>query len=537
MSTKVSQVSSDRVHTARLRRMALVTVGVLSSTLLVSLSGTSSAQAPTSLARTTNISTATFTGEVKPFPDLKTYMTQKLTWKKCDQDFQCSMLRVPLDYTDPGSRAITISLVRHLALDRKRRIGSLVVNPGGPGSSGAEYATYAPYIVMPQILNRFDIVGFDPRGVGKSTPLWCLTGPETDKFVAVDGSPSNEQQENDLINQSQNLARNCMERAGALLPFVGTLDAARDLDILRAVLGDKKLNMLGKSYGTLLAGTYAHLFPKNVGRFVLDGALDPTVALEEISNQQAKAFEDALHSYLASYIQGCKKLGKCLFGNTIDRAHDTILKLVTDADTVSLPSKSKRLVTQSEVVLGIISSLYDSEGGWKDLTSALTQAIRGDGTELLGLADYYVDRNPNGKYAINSNEISYAVNCLDKTERMSLESTRKNAAALSKISPIFGEYLAWSSFPCNYWPVPAKPLPLPLSASGSAPILVVGTSRDPATPVAWAVGLANQLGTGHLLVFNGDGHTAYDRGSTCIDNAIDAYLLTGTLPKTGLICN
>lgn len=299
--------SSLQVRTARLRRMALVTVGVLSSTLLVSLSGTSSAQAPTSLARTTNISTATFTGEVKPFPDLKTYMTQKLTWKKCDQDFQCSMLRVPLDYTDPGSRAITISLVRHLALDRKRRIGSLVVNPGGPGSSGAEYAKYAPYIVTPQILNRFDIVGFDPRGIGKSTSLWCLTGPETDKFVAVDGSPSNEQQENDLIIQSQNLARNCMERAGALLPFVGTLDAARDLDILRAVLGDKKLNMLGKSYGTLLAGTYAHLFPKNVGRFVLDGALDPSVTLEVISTQQAKAFEDALHSYLASYIQGCKK--------------------------------------------------------------------------------------------------------------------------------------------------------------------------------------------------------------------------------------
>lgn len=526
-----------QVRAARLRRMALITVGVLSSTLLVSLSGTSSAQAPTSLARTTNISTATFTGEVKPFPTLKAYMTQKLIWKKCDQGFQCSTLHVPLDYTAPGARAISVALVRHLALDARRRIGSLIVNPGGPGASGVEYAKYSAYIVTPQILNRFDIVGFDPRGIGKSTPLWCLTGPETDKFVAVDGSPHTQVQESELVDQSQILARNCMERAGALLPFVGTIDAARDLDVLRAVLGDKKLNMLGKSYGTLVAGTYAHFFPKNVGRLVLDGAVDPTVTLEEMNMQQAKAFEGALNSYLASYLQGCKKTSECPFGNTLDQAHATILELVTNSDTVPLTSKSKRPVTQSEVLLGILSSLYDSEGGWKDLTAALISAIRGDGTDLLALADYYVDRGPKGKYEINSNEVGYAVNCLDKVQRMTIEDTRKNAEVLSKISPVFGAYLAWASFPCNYWLVPTKPLPRPLTAIGSAPILVVGTSRDPATPVAWAAGLANQLVTGHLLVFNGDGHTAYIRGSRCIDNAIDAYLLTGTLPKTGLICN
>jgi len=183
-----------------------------------------------------------------------------------------------------------------------------------------------------------------------------------------------------------------------------------------------------------------------------------------------------------------------------------------------------------------LSSLYDSDRGWTSLTSALTTAVQGDGTLLLELADFYVDRGPDGKYEINSNEIGYAVNCIDKDQRLTMDQARKEAKILSKTSPTFGQYLAWSSLPCNYWPVPSKSIPVPLSAAGSAPILVVGTTRDPATPVQWAKGLASQLQTGHLLVFNGDGHTAYTRGSACIDAAVDGYLLTGKLPRAGQVC-
>jgi len=485
---------------------------------------------------TTNPATSP-SGEAKPFLNLQGYMTQTLSWEKCDIGFECTMVRVPLDYANPGAKAITLSVVRHKATDKAHRMGSLLVNPGGPGGSGVEYAKSAEFIVTPAVLKKFDIVGFDPRGVGASTPLWCLNGAETDKFIAVDGSPTTPAQEREFVDQAKLLARRCVERAGTLLPFIGTIDAARDLDVLRAVLGDKKLNMLGKSYGTLLGANYAHLFPQNVGRLVLDGAVDPTVSLQEMNIEQAKAFEGALNSYLDTYAADCASTGECPFGVTRAEAHATIDELIATSDTTPLPSKSKRPVTQSEVILGILSSLYDSDGGWTSLTAALTTAVQGDGTDLLNLADYYVDRGPDGKYLINSNEIGYAVNCMDKDQRVTIEEVRKEAVTLAKASPTFGGYLAWSSFPCNYWPVPSKPIPTPLTAIGSAPILVVGTTRDPATPLQWAKGLASQLKTGHLLVFDGDGHTAYTRGSSCVDNAIDAYFLAGTLPKAGLVCS
>ena len=488
------------------------------------------------LTRATNNPAIAPEGEPKPYVNLQGYMSQQVVWSQCEEKFECAKVKVPLDYSNPGARAITLSVIRLKTADQKNKIGSLLVNPGGPGGSGYDYGKSAEFIVTSKVLKRFDIVGFDPRGVGRSTPLWCLTAPETDAFVAVDGAPDSPLQEQNYIDQSKLLARRCQERAGALLPFVGTLDVARDLDILRAVLGDKKLNMLGKSYGTLLGATYAHLFPQNVGRIVLDGAVDPSVPIGEMNREQAKAFEVALNSYLDNYVEQCQVSGECPFGISRKEAQSTLVELITNSDTQPLPSDSKRPVTQSEVILGIISSLYDSDGGWSALTPALTQAVQGDGTGLLALADFYVDRNENGKYDINSNEIGYAVNCLDKNETQSIESVRSEAAELSKISPTFGRYLAWSAFPCNYWPVAPKMVPVPLSAPSATPILVVGTLRDPATPLRWAASLAKQLGSGQLLTYNGDGHTAYTRGSSCVDSAVDRYFLTGKMPKIGLTC-
>jgi len=465
-------------------------------------------------------------------PGLAKFVTQKVAWTSCSGGFECANVQVPLDYQHPNARTITLSVIRLPAKDQKHRIGSLLVNPGGPGGSGVDYALAADLIVTPAVLKRYDIVGFDPRGVGRSTPIHCLTDRETDQTIALDGSPSTPQQVQALLDGAKLIADRCKARAGAMLPFIGSTNVARDLDLLRAILGDAKLNYLGKSYGTVIGAIYADLYPKRVGHLVLDGAIDPTVSNREMNLDQARGFEVALNDYVTD----CLKRHSCPGGDTRPAVLARIGKLLADSDAHPIPSKTNRAATQSLVLLGIVSTLYDSLSGWPSLTLALKNAFKGDSTELLVLADFYVDRDINGHYATNSNDIGYAVNCLDKDNRESPTAMASDAIRMAKVAPHFGSYLAWGLAPCNYWPTPAQPYPAPIAARGAGPILVVGTTRDPATPYQWAQGLARQLSSGVLLTFNGDGHTAYTRGSTCIDNAIDGYLLRSQAPPNGKIC-
>lgn len=465
-------------------------------------------------------------------PALAKFVTQKVAWTSCNGSFECANVRVPLDYQHPNARTITLSVIRLLAKDRKHRIGSLLVNPGGPGGSGVDYALAADMIVTPSVLKRYDIVGFDPRGVGRSTPIHCLTDQETDQTIALDGSPSTPKEVQALLDGAKLIADRCKVRAGAMLPYIGSTNVARDLDLLRAILGDAKLNYLGKSYGTVIGAIYADLYPKRVGHLVLDGAIDPTVSDSEMNRDQALGFEVALNDYLTD----CLKRQNCPGGNTRSAVLERIGKLLADSDVHPIPSRTNRVATQSLVLLGIVSTLYDSLSGWPSLTLALNNAFKGDSTELLVLADFYVDRDINGHYATNSNDIGYAVNCLDKDNRESPAAMAANAVQMAKIAPHFGPYLAWGLAPCNYWPTPAQPYPAPIAAKGAGPILVVGTTHDPATPYQWAKGLARQLSSGVLLTFDGDGHTAYTRGSTCIDNAVDDYLLRSRAPANGKIC-
>lgn len=465
-------------------------------------------------------------------PSLTTFVTQRVAWSQCYGNFQCAKVTVPLDYQHPETRTITLSVVRLLAKDRKNRIGSLLVNPGGPGGSGVDYALAAEFIATKEVLARYDLVGFDPRGVGRSTPIHCLTDKETDQMIALDGTPSTPAQVQTLMDAAKTIADLCKERAGAMLPFIGSANVARDMDLLRAILGDAKLNYLGKSYGTLIGAIYADLFPKRVGHLVLDGALDPTVPNGETNLDQARGFQIALDDYITD----CLKHRTCPGGNTRAAVLARISKLLADTDVTPLPSKSGRVVTQSLVVLGIVSTLYDSLGGWPSLTLALNQAYNGDGTGLLDLADYYVDRDTNGHYATNSNDIGYAVNCIDKDSRATVAQMAADSKAMSKVSPEFGPYLAWGLAPCDFWPTPPTPYPAPITAKGAGPILVVGTTHDPATPYQWAQGLAHQLQSGVLLTYDGEGHTAYMRGSACIDRAVDAYFLLDRAPVPGTTC-
>jgi pimeloyl-ACP methyl ester carboxylesterase len=465
-------------------------------------------------------------------PSLVKFATQKLVWTSCYGAFQCTKVTVPLDYSHPDASTITLSATRTLAKDPKHRLGSLLVNPGGPGGSGVDYVLAAEFIATQQILARYDLVGFDPRGVARSTPIHCLTDSETDRLIALDGTPTTPAQVRALMDAAKTMADLCKARAGRMLPFIGSVNVARDMDLLRAVLGDSKLNYLGKSYGTLIGAIYADLFPKRVGHLVLDGAIDPTVPNSEMNLDQARGFQTAL----GDYVTDCLKHRTCPGGNTRTAVLGRISKLLADTDLRPLPSKSGRVATQSLVLLGIVSTLYDSLGGWPSLTLALNQAYAGDSTGLIDLADYYVDRDANGHYTTNSNDIGYAVNCIDKDSRESVGQMQADAKAMAKVSPDFGAYLAWGLAPCDFWPTPPAPYPSPIAAKGAGPILVVGTTHDPATPYQWAQGLAHQLKSGVLLTYVGEGHTAYMRGTTCIDQAVDAYFLVGKPPAPGTVC-
>jgi pimeloyl-ACP methyl ester carboxylesterase len=463
---------------------------------------------------------------------LTRFYSQKPTWKNCGGGFACTRLDVPLDYGDPGGTTIAISVNRRLAGSTSRKLGALFVNPGGPGASGLDYARAGSGIVNKAVLQRFDLVGFDPRGVGESTPVKCLDDKETDSYFAADGSPDTAKEEQRLVDLSTLFGQRCAERSGDLLRHVSTVEAARDLDILRAVLGDEKLNMLGKSYGTYLGATYADLFPDRVGRLVLDGALDPKLTTPDLDKGQALGFEGAL----TAFVDDCVARAKCPLPSGRANALAAVERLLNDIDRRPLDAARGRPLTQGLAMIGLAYGLYD-ERFWPGLRQGLDQAMRGDGRVLLLFADFYASRERSGRYPGNSIAAQYAVNCLDRAESNKIPAVHAAADQLEKSAPIFGAYLAWSSLPCGFWPVPATGQPHAVRAEGAAPILVVGTTRDPATPYAWAVSLAKQLASGRLLTYVGDGHTAYHHGNRCIDQAVDRFFLEGKPPADGTRCS
>lgn len=466
-----------------------------------------------------------------PVPDvLARFYDQRLSWKGCGGDFQCARLTVPVDYAAPSGATIALSLVRLRA--EGKRLGSLVINPGGPGASGVDYARAARSVISDPVRQRYDVVGFDPRGVGGSAPLKCLTSAQTDELITADPTPDDAAEVAATVTLFRQLGQRCRAGGGALLAHVGTPDAARDLDVLRAALGDRKLTYLGKSYGTLLGATYAELFPRNVGRMVLDGVLDPALTSEQVNLGQAVGFEQATRAF----VRDCSRLADCPLGSTLDGGMQRLRALLKALDARPLPTgDARRPLSEGLGSLGVAVAMYD-QGYWPTLREALTAALRGDGAPLLQLADAYTDRGSDGSFASNQNTVIYAVNCLDRPGSGGLATVQDTVASFTRQAPTWGAFLAWSELPCDYWPVQAASKAGPVTASGSGPIVVVGTTRDPATPYAWAVNLAKELDDGHLITYVGDGHTAYQRGSRCVDKAIDAYLLRAAVPAAGLRC-
>ncbi|GGW95653.1 alpha/beta hydrolase [Streptomyces chryseus] len=510
----------DTRHLIRISATALATAGLLISGCSPGGSSPSaSASAPQS-----------------PVPAaLKTYYAQKLTWRECGASgFQCATMKAPLDYRKPERADIKLAVSRKKATGPGRRLGSLLVNPGGPGGSAIAYLqAYAAIGYPAPVRARYDVVAVDPRGVARSEPVECLTGKEMDAYTQVDQTPDDQGETNKLVTSYKKFAAGCEKRSAAILPHVSTVEAARDMDILRAVLGDRKLNYIGASYGTFLGATYAELFTARAGRLVLDGAMDPSLSARDMSRDQTAGFDTAFRSFAAD----CVKRKDCPLGTgTPAEAGKRLKSFFGKLDAEPVRTGQSRPLGESLATTGVIAAMYD-ESAWAELRTALTRATGGDGAALLALADSYYERADDGTYQ-NLMYANAAVNCLDLPPAFTAPAeVRTSLPAFEKASPVFGGGLAWASLNCGYWPAKATGTPHRIEAKGAAPIVVVGTTRDPATPYKWARSLAGQLASGTLLTYDGDGHTAYGRGSDCIDTAINTYLLEGTAPQTGKKCS
>ncbi|KOV73666.1 proteinase [Streptomyces sp. AS58] len=471
---------------------------------------------------------------------LAPYYGQRLKWRACGvPDFECATLRAPLDYTKPGGGDVQLAVARKKATGPGKRLGSLLVNPGGPGGSAIGYLqAYAGIGYPAEVRARYDMVAFDPRGVARSEPVKCLDGKAMDQYTLTDVTPDDQREVDGLAGEYRKFAEGCGRQSPKLLRHLSTVEAARDMDVLRAVLGDKKLTYVGASYGTFLGATYAGLFPQRVGRLVLDGALDPSLSSRRLNLDQTAGFETAI----TAFAKDCAQQTDCPLGGpktTPEQVGQNLRAFLDNLDARPLPTGDAdgRKLTESIATTGVIAAMYD-EAAWQQLRDALASAMQqNDGAGLLLLSDSYYERDAAGEYS-NLMYANAAVNCLDLPPAFETpDEVRRALPAFEKASPVFGKTLAWAALNCAYWPVAPAGEPHRIEAKGAAPIVVVGTTRDPATPYHWAKALAGQLSSGRLLTRDGDGHTAYGRGSTCIDRTINAYLLRGTAPADGTRCS
>jgi pimeloyl-ACP methyl ester carboxylesterase len=467
-----------------------------------------------------------------PDAALADFYGQRLRWATCRSDDECATLRVPLDYADPGGETIDLALLRVPAQRPSARIGSLVVNPGGPGVPGTDYAAQAAQAFREPLLARYDVVGFDPRGTGESSPVDCLSDRQLDAYTSSDPDPDTAAERREYADLVTAFGAGCEERSGALASHVTTVEAARDMDVLRAALGESTLTYLGASYGTKLGATYAELFPDRVGRMVLDGAVDLSVSSRRLSLEQARGFETALRAYVANCVE---ETDSCFLGDSVEAGLARIKQFTAQVDASPLATGTDRELEVGNAFYGIVLPLYNRDY-WTILSQALRAGFDGDGSVLLRLSDLYSSRNEQGGYDDNSAEAIYAINCLDDPYAIPASEVPANLPAFEKASPTFGAIFAWGLTTCGGVEAEAtEPVPT-VRAAGAAPIVVVGSTRDPATPYSGAVHLAQQLESGVLVTRDGDGHTGYNVGNSCVDGAVEDYLLDGTVPEDGLTC-
>ena len=464
---------------------------------------------------------------------LAPFATQTLTWQRCAAG-QCAWLTVPLDYADPTGATIRIRVSRAPASGPlQERLGSLVVNPGGPGASGVEFAPYLARTLSPDVTGRYDIVGFDPRGVGASEPITCLTGPQTTRWQRTDVTPDTPAEVRTLMRRAGALAQSCLDLSPTIARHVGSTETVRDMDLLREVLGDERLNLLGFSYGTYLGTRYAELFPDRVGRFVLDGAVDPRLDIMQLSRDQSRGFQEAIERFA----RDCSQRRDCPWTGDPASVLDGISRLLADLDARPLPARSGRTLVQSEGLTAAFYAMY-SPSLWPLLRTGLAQARRGNGTGLLALNDLATDRTGPNTYGSNMASAFPAIVCWDGPPTPGPAGLADAARRWSRTTrvPAMAQALAWGNAPCSVWFGHSPVAPAPARSTTTSPLVIIGGRHDPATPYRWAQALARQLPTSTLITYTGDGHTVYGNGVVCIDRPVDRYLVSGTPPEPGIVC-
>ena len=483
---------------------------------------------------------------------IQAFYDQGITWGKCapgtfdsyrgvgssdPSEYQCAFLKAPLDWDNPDGDQISLALAIHRS--GKKDAPALFVNPGGPGGAVVSALPYyAGQGIGEAVVNAYDIVALDPRGVGDSTPVFCMTDEEKDKYNAgseTEGTDADSPQSAiaEVQEDSREFAQGCRDHSGAIFEHIDTVSAARDFDMVRSILGQDKLNLLGYSYGTFLGATYAGLYPAQVGRFVLDGALDPSLSVDEVSSMQMRGLDASLQQWITD----CATQASCPMGRTKDEGIANVRSFLESLEASPLPTNDPdRPLTEGLAVTAMIGAMYNTQW-WPELTNAYSDATRrNDGTAMLEIADLMNSRNPDGTYADNSTDAINAINNLDYKPAGTDAEWIARADALKSELSILDRYVGYPSAGLSAWPTEHAER-APIHATGAAPILVIGTTHDPATPYPMAEALASQLDSGVLITVEGWNHTAYRRGANqCVVRAVEDYLVKGTVPTDGLTC-
>jgi pimeloyl-ACP methyl ester carboxylesterase len=451
-------------------------------------------------------------------------------WSDCGGGYQCAKVRVPRDYADPSIGYLDVALTMLPADDRERRIGALLVNPGGPGGSGIDLVRDSVDAFPHLLRRRFDLVGFDPRGVNNSTAVRCIDN--LDPRAQLDPSPDDEAELRALVDDARTYANACGDRNPDLLPYLSTAAVVQDLNRIRVALGEEKLTYLGFSYGTMIGALYADAFPENVRALALDGAMDPSLSLLELRADQARSFEDALGRFL----DDCQRRRGCLFnhGNRTRQAFDRLMLDIDKSPLRAVSSNDPRKVGPGLAWGAILGTMY-AEAAWPALEWALFLAERGDGSGFLALSDPYRGRDKNGAYS--NFQDAYTSNiCLDYPSPTQIDDYTDLARSLTDDAPRFGQFVAYNDLPCAFWPARATGDPARVTGAGAPPIVVIGTTGDPATPMSWSRSLVDQLESAVLITHEGNGHTAFGVND-CVREAVKDYLIDLDVPRNGLVCD
>ena len=523
------------------RRVTAPLLPVLAAALVLTacssepgVSGSSAEPSETGATTATSPSSTDAAATVPPATDDTTATTTappddgpEIEWEEYDEGLEIGTLEVPLDHDDPDGATFELFLGRSLARDPDRRIGTLLVNPGGPGFGGSQYGLFAGSIFDDELLDRFDIVGWDPRGTGESVPAVDCVEDYDRYYAELDITPDDATERQQNVDLAREFADECAEQSGDILGHIGTNDTARDMDAIRRALGEDQISYFGFSYGSELGATWATLFPETVRAAVLDGAADPNADFTESSLQQVRGFEASIATFLAQ----CSDDPDCAFhnGGDAEGAFDALMLQIDENPVPSEPGRPD--VTRGVALTGVAQAMY-SETLWDELEQALADAQAGDGSGLLALYDQYFVRNEDGTYD-NSLEAFQSISCMDTPERPTVEEEDAEAPLFNEAAPRFAPGTTGGYF-CTFFPESIDPR-IAITGAGAGPILVVGTTGDPATPLASTENMAETLEEGVLLVIEADQHTGYGVNE-CSYETIDSYLVDLEVPADGFVC-